>query len=65
MALVAGISERWGVQLLPERKVRWVEHATSLSTPHGHVQNGHVSRAENVLNLCKGAPTMLPDESRG
>ncbi|OLZ69900.1 ATP-binding protein [Streptomyces sp. IMTB 2501] len=63
MALVAAISERWGVQLLPERKVTWVELATSLSTPHGHIQNVHVSRAESVLGLYEMWHSVRPAAS--
>ncbi|MGW2646529.1 ATP-binding protein [Streptomyces sp. NPDC001393] len=51
MALVAACSDRWGVQLLPDRKVTWVEFETSLSTPNGHSQNLHVSRAACVLGV--------------
>ncbi|MFF3915021.1 ATP-binding protein [Streptomyces sp. NPDC001852] len=51
MALVAACSDRWGVQLLPDRKVTWVEFETTSSTPNGHSQNLHVSRAASVLSL--------------
>ncbi|WP_234384808.1 ATP-binding protein [Streptomyces sp. MMG1121] len=49
MALVSAHSDRWGVQLLPDHKVTWVELATALVTPDGHNRNVHVSRAEGVL----------------
>ncbi|MFF7351816.1 ATP-binding protein [Streptomyces filipinensis] len=49
MALVAAASDRWGVQLLTDRKVTWVELATDLCGPNGHGQIVHVSRAEDPL----------------
>ncbi|MFG2092788.1 hypothetical protein [Streptomyces sp. NPDC048612] len=55
MALVAARSDRWGVQLQAERKVTWVELTTSLSTPHGHSRNVHVSRGENVIGFLRSA----------
>lgn len=51
MALVAACSDRWGVQLLPDRKVTWVEFATGLNAPNGHSRNPRVSRAASVLGL--------------
>ncbi|MEU9440468.1 ATP-binding protein [Streptomyces sp. NPDC048304] len=51
MVLVAACSDRWGVQLLPDRKCTWVEFATSLTTPNGHSPNLRVSRAANVISL--------------
>ncbi|MEW2254809.1 ATP-binding protein [Streptomyces sp. NPDC047869] len=51
MTLVAATSDRWGVQLLPDRKVTWAEFATGLSTPNGHSRSVHVSRAERVLGF--------------
>ncbi|MER6080200.1 ATP-binding protein [Streptomyces sp. NPDC001833] len=51
MALVSAMSERWGVQLLPDRKITWVELATTLAASNGHVDNVHVSRAGAVLGF--------------
>ncbi|MFI8235795.1 ATP-binding protein [Streptomyces sp. NPDC085866] len=51
MALVAATSDRWGVQLLLDRKVTWVELATGLSTSQGHSENVHVSRAASALGF--------------
>ncbi|MGV9403768.1 ATP-binding protein [Streptomyces sp. NPDC003667] len=51
MTLVAAMSDRWGVQLLPDRKVTWAEFTTSLSTLNGHNQSVHVSRAHRVLGF--------------
>ncbi|MEU9276709.1 ATP-binding protein [Streptomyces sp. NPDC048342] len=66
MGLVAASSDRWGVQLLPDRKVTWVEFATSLSAPDGHPKNVHVSRADWVLGfydvqqpLCRASSSKL------
>jgi anti-sigma regulatory factor (Ser/Thr protein kinase) len=36
MALVTATTDRWGVQLLADRKVTWCEFATGLRAPDGH-----------------------------
>nr|WP_225832250.1 ATP-binding protein [Streptomyces sp. NK08204] len=63
MALVTGSSDRWGVQLLPDRKITWVEFATSLTTPNGHSQNVHVWRAGSVLGLYGAGQPVCPTGS--
>ncbi|GAA5613774.1 hypothetical protein Spla01_04963 [Streptomyces platensis] len=63
MALVAAHSDRWGVQLLAERKVTWVELATGLSTPHGHSRNVHFSRAENAIGCYEVRQPVRPATS--
>ncbi|MEU7299306.1 ATP-binding protein [Streptomyces sp. NPDC007206] len=60
MTLVAAHSDRWGVKLLPDRKVTWVELATNLSKPHGRSRNPHVSMAENVLDLYATCQPVRP-----
>jgi anti-sigma regulatory factor (Ser/Thr protein kinase) len=44
MALVTATSDRWGVQLLADRKVTWCEFATGLNAPNGHCSSHRVSR---------------------
>ncbi|MET9520902.1 ATP-binding protein [Streptomyces coeruleorubidus] len=51
MALVDAVADRWGVLLRPDRKVTWCELATRLTSPHGHVENPGVMRAEALLRL--------------
>ncbi|MFF9173751.1 ATP-binding protein [Streptomyces sp. NPDC014793] len=51
MTLVAASSERWGVQMLPDRKVTWAEFATGLNTSNGHIPNAHVSGADRVIGF--------------
>ncbi|MFI2200671.1 ATP-binding protein [Streptomyces sp. NPDC020192] len=63
MLLVTAHCDRWGVQLLHDRKVTWVELATSLSTPHGHSRSVHVSRAENVLGFYQMRHPVRPAAS--
>ena len=49
MALVAAMSERWGVQLLRDRKITWVELAAGLTEANGHTMGVQVSRATRSL----------------
>ncbi|WP_338900443.1 ATP-binding protein [Streptomyces sp. TG1A-60] len=61
MALVDAVAERWGVQLLADRKVTWCELPTTLTSPNGHRGGSHVTRAEAVLDLygrAKPLPTV-------
>lgn len=44
MALVTATSDRWGVQLLADRKVTWCEFATALPTPDEHCGSRRASR---------------------
>ncbi|MER7928862.1 ATP-binding protein [Streptomyces sp. NPDC096057] len=46
MALVTATSDRWGVQLLADRKVTWCEFATGLRAPDGHSNSRRASRLE-------------------
>ncbi|MEU5341246.1 ATP-binding protein [Streptomyces sp. NPDC020766] len=55
MALVDAIADRWGVQLLADRKVTWCELSTSLTTPNGHSGGPRVTRAEGMLDLYRAA----------
>jgi anti-sigma regulatory factor (Ser/Thr protein kinase) len=52
MALITCAADRWGVQLLADRKVTWCELATKLTSPNGHVEVPGVVRAEVLLGLC-------------
>ena len=51
MALVGALAARWGVHLLPDRKVTWCELATGLTSPSGHVGRSGVARAEALLDI--------------
>ncbi|MEV7386661.1 ATP-binding protein [Streptomyces sp. NPDC091215] len=65
MSLVAAMSERWGVQLLPDRKITWVELASGLTEANGHSNDVRVSRATSCLHLyTAGLPTHLSGSSR-
>ena len=44
MALVTAVTDRWGVQLLADRKVTWCEFATGLNASDGHCSSGRASR---------------------
>ncbi|MGW2698549.1 ATP-binding protein [Streptomyces sp. NPDC001340] len=63
MALVAATSDRWGVQLLPDRKVTWVELASGLAAANAHSEDVHVSRAASCLHLYGLGPLMHPPGS--
>ncbi|MEU6226566.1 ATP-binding protein [Streptomyces sp. NPDC047042] len=51
MELITFMTDRWGVQLLADRKVTWCEIATNLTSPHGHHSGPHVTRAEEMLSV--------------
>ncbi|MET9814136.1 ATP-binding protein [Streptomyces sp. NPDC006355] len=51
MALVDAVADRWGVHRCRDRKITWCELATRLTSPHGHVENPGVMRAEALLRL--------------
>ncbi|MGW8884354.1 ATP-binding protein [Streptomyces sp. NPDC055749] len=53
LALVDGVSERWGVILRGDSKVTWCELATGLLSPVGHVGGPRVAKAEAVLGLVQ------------
>lgn len=52
MELVTSTADRWGVQLLTDRKVTWCELSTKLTSPNGHVTVPGVARAEDLLGFC-------------
>lgn len=54
MALVDAVADRWGVQLLADRKMTWCELSTTLTSPNGHRGGPHVTRAEEVLDFYGG-----------
>ncbi|MFE3162767.1 ATP-binding protein [Streptomyces sp. NPDC059224] len=65
MALVAAMSDCWGVQLRPDRKITWVELASGLPETKGHSKDVRVSRATSCLQLYNaGLLTPLPGSSR-
>ncbi|MGW1490734.1 ATP-binding protein [Streptomyces sp. NPDC002402] len=51
LSLVDKVADRWGVVLTASGKTTWVELATELSAPNGHVSDQRVSKAEAVLAL--------------
>lgn len=50
MELITFTADRWGVQLLADRKVTWCELSTKLTSSHGHVAAPGVMRAEALLD---------------
>lgn len=65
MAIVSAMSERWGVQLLPDRKITWVELASGLTEANGHSKDIRVSRATSCLHFYDaGLPTHQPGYSK-
>lgn len=64
MALVDAVADRWGVQLLADRKMTWCELPTTLTSPNGHRGGPHVARAEEVLDLYGSAKLRLAGECR-
>ncbi|MFF9405873.1 ATP-binding protein [Streptomyces anandii] len=61
MTLVEAITDRWGVQLLDDRKVTWCELATALSTstPGPYDAGSRAIRAEAILDLYGAAAPKL------
>ncbi|MDX3711256.1 ATP-binding protein [Streptomyces europaeiscabiei] len=55
MNLVTFTSDRWGVQLLADRKVTWCEFSTGLTSPNGHTPMPGVTRAEALLGFYSAA----------
>lgn len=55
MSLVAFTSDRWGVEILADRKVTWCEFSTGLTSPNGHVPVPGVTRAEALLGFYSAA----------
>ncbi|MET9447281.1 ATP-binding protein [Streptomyces cinerochromogenes] len=49
LALVDAMSQKWGVCLRADGKATWCELATTLTSPHGHVPDHRVSRADKLL----------------
>jgi len=49
LALVEAMAESWGVCLTAAGKVTWCEIATALTSPHGHVRDHRVARADVLL----------------
>ncbi|MFF4114812.1 ATP-binding protein [Streptomyces sp. NPDC001714] len=65
MAIVSAMSERWGVQLLPDRKITWVELASELTEANGHIKDIRVSRATSCLHLYNaGLPAHLQGSTK-
>ncbi|MFB7568904.1 ATP-binding protein [Streptomyces sp. NPDC056165] len=59
MTLVEALTDRWGVQLLADRKVTWCELATGLPSPGGRGGGPRVTRAEAMLDLYGAAGSQL------
>lgn len=51
VALLDSIADSWGVLLRENCKVTWCELTTSAGSPHGHVMNAGVVRADALLGL--------------
>ncbi|MFE1914444.1 ATP-binding protein [Streptomyces anandii] len=59
MTLVEAITDRWGVQILDDRKITWCELATALSTPAPYDSGSRATRAEAILDLYGAAAPQL------
>ena len=64
MELITCTADRWGVQLLGDRKMTWCELPTTLTSPHGHRGGPHVTRAQAMLDLYVGVKP-LPSVDSG
>ncbi|QFQ97682.1 ATP-binding protein [Streptomyces phaeolivaceus] len=51
MALVDAVTDRWGVQLLADRKMTWCELPTTLTSLNSHRGGPRVTRASEVLDF--------------
>ncbi len=51
MALVEALADRWGVQLLEDRKVTWCELTTGPASSVGREDDPSVTRAEALLDM--------------
>ncbi|WP_442480950.1 ATP-binding protein [Streptomyces kroppenstedtii] len=63
MDLITAVTDRWGVQLLADRKVTWCELATAIPSPRGHSGGSRVTRAEAMLGFYRatGLPTVVSE----
>ncbi|MFF0157438.1 ATP-binding protein [Streptomyces sp. NPDC005263] len=61
MALLDAVTDRWGVQLLADRKVTWCELGTGLPSADGHLGGDRVNRVEALLSAygCEQARLRL------
>ncbi|WP_316743166.1 ATP-binding protein [Streptomyces sp. MK7] len=58
MALVAAMTDRWGVELLADRKVTWCELATTLPSSPSRDRGARVTRAEALDLYGAGEPRL-------
>ncbi|MGW0755718.1 ATP-binding protein [Streptomyces sp. NPDC002814] len=66
MTIVDAIAVRWGVQLIPEKKVTWCELATGLSSAQGHCGGARVNRVEALLaEYAAGRARLVSSSSSG
>jgi anti-sigma regulatory factor (Ser/Thr protein kinase) len=49
LAIIDTVAENWGVCLTSSGKTTWCELATALTSPHGHVRDHRVQRADALL----------------
>ncbi|MGC8920728.1 ATP-binding protein [Streptomyces griseoaurantiacus] len=59
MALVEAVTDRWGVQLLPDRKITWCELATEPPLPNGRDGGPPLMRAEAMIELYNTADPQI------
>lgn len=65
LALVDAVAERWGVGLVPDRKITWCELATGAMGSNGHSVDSHVARAARMLGCyADGWPLCSAGRSR-
>lgn len=63
MELITLTADRWGVQLLADRKMTWCEFSTTLTSPNGHRGGPHVARAQEMLDLYVGLGSLCSFDS--
>lgn len=64
MALVDALADRWGVQLLADRKVTWCELETGLTSGDGHRGGTRLTRVEAMLHLYRNERASLSQAAR-
>ncbi|MFE9684268.1 ATP-binding protein [Streptomyces sp. NPDC006285] len=65
VAIIDAVADRWGVQLIADKKVTWCELATGLPYPQGQTEGTRLARAEAMLGLYGTASLPRATASEG